>query len=90
MAVNPFDRVNLGFAELFGPKGLFYSIPPTSAPVVSLEVPVLDESKTGFVEMGTAIVVLSGFLWICWKLLQVYRAPPNKVKQQERQEKKTK
>lgn len=33
MSVNPFDRVNLGYDGLFGPKTMFYHVPP--APVAS-------------------------------------------------------
>lgn len=73
MSVNPFDRVNLGYDGLFGPKTMFYHVPPAGQKLgVEVEVPVLDTGKTGFVELGTAVVVGLGFAWVCWKLLGVY------------------
>ncbi len=31
MAVNPFDRVNLGYEGIFGPKTMFYHLSPSPA-----------------------------------------------------------
>ncbi|KAJ9642854.1 protease B nonderepressible form [Coniosporium tulheliwenetii] len=52
MAVNPFDRVNLGYDGLFGDRTMFYHVPPSpsgngteggrSRLVETLQVPVLD------------------------------------------------
>ncbi|PVH73546.1 PIG-X-domain-containing protein [Cadophora sp. DSE1049] len=83
--INPFDRVNLGYDGLFGPRTLFYHLSP-SAPslleglgvgdgklVNTLEVPVLDLDRSKFVEVGTAVGVLVGFLWVFWCLLRVWR-----------------
>lgn len=73
MSVNPFDRVNLGYDGLFGPKTMFYHVPPAAANggdlYEKLEAPVLDLKKTGYVEVGTTIAVLLGFAWVAWKLL---------------------
>lgn len=71
MATNPFDRVNLGYDGLFGPKTMFYHIPP-AADVLStaekLRVPVMHHEKAGRVPVGTMIAVALGFAWVCWKL----------------------
>jgi hypothetical protein len=31
---------------------------------------VLDQTKTGFVEVGTGVAVLIGFLWVMWCLVR--------------------
>lgn len=80
---NPFDRVNLGYDGLFGPRTEFWHVAP-NAPVTSaagslrllkssVHVPVLDASRIAWVNAGTAAVVLAGFTWVLWKLLAVYR-----------------
>ncbi|KAF2004404.1 PIG-X-domain-containing protein [Amniculicola lignicola CBS 123094] len=74
MAVNPFDRLHLGYEALFGPKTRFMHIPPeptgngTGALVEWIDVPVLDLRKTGWVEGGTVGVVVLAFAWLCWVL----------------------
>ncbi|KXT04867.1 hypothetical protein AC578_3424 [Pseudocercospora eumusae] len=71
MSTNPFDRVNLGYDGLFGPKTMFYHVPPSPADDVLVErlsVPFLDPIKAGWAPLGTSIVVLLGFVWICYKL----------------------
>ncbi len=79
MSVNPFDRVNLGYDGLFGPRTMFYHLEPTAmgngngSLIEILRMPVLDTEKAGRVEVGTAVVVLVGFLWVCWKLYNVFR-----------------
>ncbi|KAI9881334.1 MAG: protease B nonderepressible form [Pleopsidium flavum] len=79
MTVNPFDRVNLGYDGLFGPRTMFYHLEPTppgnvnGTLVETLDVPVLDMEKAEYVEVGTVLVVLVGFLWVCWKLVAVFR-----------------
>ncbi|KAH7360915.1 PIG-X [Rhexocercosporidium sp. MPI-PUGE-AT-0058] len=76
--INPFDRVNLGYDGLFGPRTLFYHLSP-SVPgesdgrlVNGLEVPVLGLDGSRFVEVGTTIAVGMGFLWVCWCLVKVW------------------
>ncbi|KEQ96920.1 hypothetical protein AUEXF2481DRAFT_620924 [Aureobasidium subglaciale EXF-2481] len=71
MSVNPFDRTNIGYDGLFGPKTLFHHIgaaAETKTMMETLEIPVLDETKTRFVEVGTGLAVLVGFLWVMWCL----------------------
>ncbi|KAM3068825.1 protease B nonderepressible form [Clarireedia jacksonii] len=75
--VNPFDRVNIGYDGLFGPKTMFYHATPqagaTGRLMNEVTVPVLDLEKSRWVERGTAGVVLLGFLWIIWCLFGVWR-----------------
>ena len=77
--VNPFDRVNLGYDGLFGPRTMFYHLDTQSqngTMVVELDVPVLDTSAVGsaWVESGTVLVVLMGFAWVLWKLWPAIKA----------------
>ncbi len=74
MNTNPFDRVNLGYDGLFGPRTMFYHLQPIShgKPLVeNLKVPVLDLMRANWVDGGTVGVVFLGFLWVCWRLLGV-------------------
>ncbi len=72
--INPFDRVNLGYDGLFGPKTMFYHLSPEAERLISkVSVPVLDAEKTDYMEAGTAGVVLLGFVWVLWCLLGVWR-----------------
>ncbi|KAF2430467.1 PIG-X-domain-containing protein [Tothia fuscella] len=75
-STSPFDRTNLGYDGLFGPKTVFYYFNP-SGPVNGsglanfLDVPVLDLNRTGagMVEWGTVFVILVGTAWVCWSLM---------------------
>ena len=78
MSVNPFDRVNLGYDGLFGPRTMFYHLEPDATGsagslVERLPVPVLDLDRAGWVEQGTVAAVVMGALWVCWKLVGVVR-----------------
>lgn len=71
--VNPFDRVNLGYDGLFGPRTMFYHLevqPLNGMMVEELDVPVLDTTAAGsaWVESGTVLAVMLGFIWVLWKL----------------------
>lgn len=71
-SVNPFDRVNLGYDGFFGPKTMFYHLPPNNSSgklVETLLVPVLQTQKASWIEPGTVAVVMLGFCWVSWKLL---------------------
>ncbi len=81
---SPFDRVNLGYEGLFGPKTLFYHFSPsasTSSPpnlagverklVQQLSVPVLSLRSAWYVEWGTVAAVLCGALLVGWPLVRV-------------------
>jgi len=74
MSVNPFDRVNLGYDGLFGPKTMFYHVPPAEGLLVAgISVPVLDVRDGLNVERGTAVVVLLGFAWVLYQLFGTIR-----------------
>ncbi|KAI9721459.1 MAG: hypothetical protein M1812_002221 [Candelaria pacifica] len=70
MNVNPFDRVNLGYDGLFGPRTMFYHVSPApgSNCMEKLQVPVMDSLRTQYVEVGTSTVIVMGFVWIWWRL----------------------
>lgn len=85
MGTNPFDRENLGWDGLFGPRTMFYQLHPSpgredGALVEKLEVPVLtlNESEGIFgsrvIELGTVAAITLGFLWVLWKLGLVARS----------------
>lgn len=73
--VNPFDRTQLGFEGLFGPRTMFYHLDPapsnlTSGLVEKIMMPVLDTDTASSqnVERITIATILLGFLWVLWKL----------------------
>lgn len=75
-STNPFDRTNLGFDGLFGPRTVFYHFQPAvrggeGVLVEKLQVPVLKVSGVGewWVQMGTFLVVGVGFGWVLWVLV---------------------
>lgn len=74
MAVNPFDRIHLGYEGLFGLKTRFMAVPPaergngTGRLVEWIDVPVLDMRKAGWMESGTVGTVVLAFLGLCWVL----------------------
>ncbi|KAK3112884.1 protease B nonderepressible form [Teratosphaeriaceae sp. CCFEE 6253] len=78
MSTNPFDRVNLGYDGLFGPKTMFYHIPPSPAAgtgglgllETQITVPVLEPGVGVWVQMGTLVAVVVGFGWVGWGLWQ--------------------
>ncbi|PKY07250.1 PIG-X-domain-containing protein [Aspergillus campestris IBT 28561] len=82
MGVNPFDRANLGWDGLFGPRTMFYQLHPAPQPgaplVEELEVPVLRLENEGLfqgkvIELATVAVISLGFVWVLWKLGLVVR-----------------
>lgn len=90
MTNNPFDRTNLGYDGLFGPRTMFYHLTPQLAAGGNgtktrldevLEVPVLNSDMVYNVELGTAMIVLLGVLWILGKLFKVL---PKRGKRKER------
>ena len=75
MSNNPFDRVNLGYDGLFGPKTMFYHLTPeknlsdgSEILLERLQVPVLDTGKSHWVETGTVIIIGLALVWILGKL----------------------
>ena len=71
-ASSPFDRTNLGYDGLFGPKTMFYDVQPISGGVgyEELAVPVMDLNRAAWVESGTVVVIVCGTFWVLLKLLQ--------------------
>jgi len=71
-ASSPFDRTNIGYDGLFGPKTMFYNIKPVGDVVgyEELAVPVLDLNRAAWVETGTVMVIVCGTLWVLLKLFQ--------------------
>jgi hypothetical protein len=74
---NPFDRVNLGYDGLFGPRTVFWHLDPKpeggrKTLLNSIRVPVLDTDRGGWVNVGTAVVVFLGFAYVVLKLVQAY------------------
>ncbi|KAK4190421.1 PIG-X [Podospora australis] len=80
---NPFERVNLGYDGLFGPRTVFWHVEPAPEAggqlINTVRVPVLSLDGAEWVNIGTAAVVLLGFGWVFWKLLTVaFRGAPRK------------
>lgn len=81
--INPFDRVNLGYDGLFGPRTMFYHLSPNLTEAWDknmqeegynvINMPVLNTSYIKWVELGTAAAILFGFGLVMWRLLVVLR-----------------
>ncbi|KAK8138951.1 PIG-X-domain-containing protein [Apiospora sp. TS-2023a] len=74
---SPFDRINLGYDGLFGPRTLFWHLDPIAKSggdrlIIEGKVPVLDLDKSRSINTVTSIVVGIGFAWVIYKLLMVY------------------
>ncbi|KAI9847798.1 MAG: protease B nonderepressible form [Sclerophora amabilis] len=72
MAVNPFDRVNLGYDGMFGPKTMFYHLEPNTTDgrlTETIHVPALDLDRSSWIEAGTVGAIVLGFAWVCLRLL---------------------
>ncbi|CRG88608.1 Protein pbn1 [Talaromyces islandicus] len=102
MGINPFDRVNVGYDGLFGPKTMFFQLHPdtqksSSGLVENLPVPVLQMAEGDMawyaktvsqVEIGTVFVIVLGFVWVLWKLGAVLRSSTTSDRQSRAAEKK--
>lgn len=79
MSVNPFDRLNLGYDGLFGPRTIFYhlqpDIPAGSVLTEHVEVPVLDLEHVTWIENGTVAAVLIAVVWVMLKLWAALQSP---------------
>ena len=76
MSTNPFDRLNLGFEGLFGPRTMFYHLTPhtdswTQDLIEGLQIPVIDAEKLANTETGTVVIVLLGTIWLVAKLVRM-------------------
>ncbi|KAI1807958.1 PIG-X-domain-containing protein [Daldinia bambusicola] len=74
-ASSPFDRTNLGYDGLFGPRTLFWHVEPKPSKGEDLyheiRVPVLDLGQANRISSGTVTVVLMGIVFVIWKLVSV-------------------
>ena len=53
---------------------MFYHLSPEEGRLINtISVPVLDLDRSKYVELGTAGVVLVGFLWVVWCIFGVWR-----------------
>ncbi|OTA81917.1 hypothetical protein M434DRAFT_401192 [Hypoxylon sp. CO27-5] len=72
---NPFDRVNLGYDGLFGPRTMFWHIDAKPSEGENLyheiQVPVLDLGLSNRISSGTATIVTMGLAFVVWKLVSV-------------------
>lgn len=91
MSSSPFDRVNLGYDGLFGPRTMFYHVPPRENVhlVETLRVPVLKLGHARLVELGTIVTILLGMGWVVWKLFKVTVGSGGHVKRLDVDRKKT-
>ena len=74
MNTNPFDRTNLGYDGLFGPRTMFYHVQAASdgKPLVEeLRAPVMDLTHRVYIEPVTVLTISMGFLWVVWRLMKV-------------------
>lgn len=73
---NPFDRVNLGYDGLFGPRTVFWHVDPKTVgggPMRNeITIPVLDTNQTDWVGIGTGFVIAIGFAWILYETIAGY------------------
>ncbi len=75
--VNPFDRTQLGYEGLFGPRTMFYHLDPVPAEgaagklVERISVPVLNLEAAGLsrIEILTVVTIALGFLWVLRRLI---------------------
>lgn len=82
MSTNPFDRANLGYDGLFGPRTMFYHVSPaadTGSLVESIAVPILDPQYGAWIEQGTVGTIVLGFLWVCWALVRPLKQQSGKA-----------
>jgi hypothetical protein len=78
--VNPFDRTQLGYEALFGPRTMFYHLDPAPGGrsegrlVERIAIPVLnlDASRPSTIELATIATIVLGFLWVLWKLMPAF------------------
>ncbi|KAK2030938.1 PIG-X-domain-containing protein [Colletotrichum zoysiae] len=79
---SPFERVNLGYDALFGPRTVFWHVDPRPVAgsvaggdgrlLSTVRVPVLEAGQAEWVRLGTAVAVTVGFAWVMWRLMATY------------------
>ncbi|KAF3482393.1 pbn1 [Arthroderma uncinatum] len=86
--INPFDRVSLGWESSFPAQTTYHHLqpsPPSSVPedtdnllVETITVPVLNmghDTQRMEIQVGTAMIIIGGFMWVLWKLGLRVNAP---------------
>ncbi|KAM0349378.1 hypothetical protein ACHAPU_003787 [Fusarium lateritium] len=72
---SPFDRLNVGYDNLFPRDTVFWHMNPQpeggNRLMNRVTVPVLKEEGVDSIRSGTAIAVTLGFAWVLWKLVSV-------------------
>ncbi|KAF9773198.1 protease B nonderepressible form [Fusarium sp. DS 682] len=72
---NPFDRLHIGYDDLFTQDTTFWHVNPQpeggSRLLNRVSVPVLKHEGIDTIRSGTAIAVSLGFAWVLWKLIGV-------------------
>ncbi|PWW76670.1 PIG-X-domain-containing protein [Tuber magnatum] len=73
MAVSPFDRLHLGWEDLFPERVMYYHLSPTphersEGTWGSIDVPVLGLENAKMIKIGTVAAVGLGFLWVLFKI----------------------
>jgi len=73
MAVNPFDRLHLGWEDLFPEQVMYYYLSPVphgggEGAWSSIDVPVLGLENAEMIKIGTVTVVGFGFLWVLFRI----------------------
>ncbi|KAK8150001.1 protease B nonderepressible form [Beauveria asiatica] len=78
---SPFDRIHLGYDDLFEDGTVFWHVHPRgqegnhvteSRLMSSISVPVLNNSASGWVGIATTAAISVGFAWILWTLLSAF------------------
>ncbi|KGQ05470.1 Protein PBN1 [Beauveria bassiana D1-5] len=78
---SPFDRMHLGYDDLFRDGTVFWHVHPRaqegnhvmeSRLMSSISVPVLNNSASGWIGIATTAAISVGFAWILWKLLSAF------------------
>jgi hypothetical protein len=78
MGNNPFDRVHLGWEHLFPEQTMYYHLSPAEDAWKTVKVPILDLRHAMIIKVGTVIVILAGFFWVCWKAFASFSATASK------------
>ncbi|KAJ3494282.1 hypothetical protein NLG97_g4179 [Lecanicillium saksenae] len=78
---SPFDRTHLGYDDLFEEGTVFWHVHPRglsdsrvmkSRLMSGISVPVLNDSASDWVGIGTTVAISVGFAWVLWKLLSAF------------------
>ncbi|KAF4977225.1 hypothetical protein FZEAL_6222 [Fusarium zealandicum] len=72
---SPFDRLDVGYDQLFPHDTVFWHVTPRPESgnrlMSRVTVPVLKEEGASWISSGTTAAVALGFAWVLWKLVRV-------------------